>query len=390
MKRIPHVLAVAALTVTALAGPAAAQETEATIPTPTTVSITSPFVGVAVKPGDSATFEVTVAAPPGDRVELTLNGLPEGWEGELRGGGFVVDAAQVDSTGQVSLELQVDVPADAAEGDYEMSVAASGGSGNDTLDISVRVAATVGGDVSMATDFPALEGSADSTFNFDLSLVNNTPGEVQFGLSASGPEGWLTEIRPSGEAQASTVTVAAGETATVTVEVDPADASPAGDYAIMARAEGAGLSAETELGVRITGSFAVDINTLNEALNVTVRGEEATDLPLVVTNSGTAPLVGVTMTATPPQGWDVAFDQEVIQGLEPGQSAQVTATITPSGDAINGDYVITFAAGVAEATDQVDVRATVETSAIWGLVGIAVIVVALVGLTMVFRRYGRR
>ena len=311
MKRIPHVLAVAALTVTALAAPAVAQETEATIPTPTTVSITSPFVGVAVKPGDSATFEVTVAAPPGDRVELAINGLPEGWEGELRGGGFVVDAAQVDSTGQVALELQVDVPADAAEGDYEMSVAASGGSGNDTLNLSVRVAATVGGDVTMATDFPALEGAADSTFNFDLSLVNNTPGEVQFGLSASGPEGWLTEIRPSGEAQASTITVAAGETGTVTVSVDPADASPAGDYMITARAEGAGLSAETELGVRITGSFAVDVNTLNEALNVTVRGEEATDLALVVTNTGTAPLAGLTMTATPPQGWDVAFDQEI-------------------------------------------------------------------------------
>ena len=79
-----------------------------------------------------------------------------------------------------------------------------------------------------------------------------------------------------------------------------------------------------------------------------------------------------------------------IELLEPGQQAQVTATITPSGDAINGDYVITFSGAVAEASDQVDVRATVETSAIWGLVGIAVIVVALVGLTMVFRRYGRR
>ena len=390
MKRVSHALVVAAVTVTALAAPAAAQETPPSIPTPTTVSITSPFVGVAVKPGDSATFDVTVAAPPGDRVGLAIEGLPEGWEGELRGGGFVVDSIQVDATGQVALQLQVDVPADAAEGDYPISVAATGGSGNDQLSLGIRVAATVGGSVSMSTEFPALQGPADSTFSFDLSLVNNTPSEVQFGLSASGPEGWLTEIRPSGEAQASTVTVAAGETATVTVSVDPADAAPAGDYVITARAEGGGQSAESELGVQITGSFAVDINTVNEALNVTVRGEEATDLPLVVTNAGTAPLVGVTMTATPPQGWDVAFDQEVLEGLEPGQSAQVTATITPSGDAINGDYVITFSAGVAEATDQVDVRATVETSAIWGLVGIAVIVVALVGLTMVFRRYGRR
>jgi uncharacterized membrane protein len=374
------------LMIATLALPALAQEAP---PPPTSLSINSPYVGVAVKPGDSATFELTVASPPGDRVGFTVNGLPEGWEGELRGGGFVVDEVQVDETGSVMLELQVDVPADTEEGDYEISVNATGGAGSDQLNLSIRVAASVGGDVTMTTDFPALRGPADSTYSFDLAIANNTPQEIQFGLSANGPEGWLTEIKPSGEAQASTVTVAAGETAQVTVDVDPPDAVAAGDYLVTARAEGGGLSAEVQLGVQITGSFAIDIATLNEALNVTVRGEQATDLPLVVTNTGTAALAGAVVTATPPQGWDVVFDRSTVD-LEPGQSVQITASITPSGDAINGDYVVTFSSSVAETSDSIEVRATVETSAIWGLVGIAVIVVALVGLTMVFRRYGRR
>ncbi|HET7846771.1 MAG TPA: NEW3 domain-containing protein, partial [Acidimicrobiia bacterium] len=347
-----------------LALPAAAQEAP-TPATPTSLSITSPYVGVAVKPGDSATFELTVASPPGDRVGFTVNGLPEGWEGELRGGGFVVDEVQVDETGFVTLELQVDVPAETEEGDYDISVNGTGGAGSDQLNLSIRVAASVGGDVTMTTDFPALRGPADSTYSFDLAIANNTPQEIQFGLSANGPEGWLTEIKPSGEAQASTVTVAAGETAQVTVDVDPPDAVAAGDYLITARAEGGGLSAETQLGVQITGSFAIDIATLNEALNVTVRGEQATDLALVVTNTGTAPLAGATVTATPPQGWDVVFDRSTVD-LEPGQSVQVTASITPSGDAINGDYVVTFSSAVAETSDSIEVRATVETSAIWG------------------------
>lgn len=374
-----------------MALPAFAQEAPvAPVTTPTSLSISSPYVGVAVKPGDSATFELTVASPPGDRVGFSVNGLPDGWDGELRGGGFVVDEVQVGDTGIVTLELQVDVPAETEEGNYEMSVDATGGGGADSLELSIRVAASVGGDVSMTTDFPALRGPADSTYTFDLAIANNTPQEIQFGLSANGPEGWVTEIKPSGAAQASTVTVAAGATAQVTVDVDPPDAAAAGDYLITARAEGSGLSTETELGVQITGSFAIDVATLNEALNVTVKGEQPTDLPLVVTNTGTAPLVGVSMTATPPQGWDVGFDLSTIEQLGPGQSVQVVATITPSGDAINGDYAITFTSSVAEASDGIDVRTTVETSAFWGLVGIAVIVVALVGLSMVFRRYGRR
>ncbi len=388
VKRLFHVLAVGLLTTATLALPAMAQET--TTPPPTTLSINSPFVGVAVKPGDSATFKLTVGAVPGDRVAFTLAGVPDGWDAELRGGGFVVDEVQVDSTGFVSLDLQVDVPAETEEGSYEMSLTGTGSSGTDRLDLSIRVAATVGGDVSMTTDFPNLQGPADSTYSFDVTIANDTPQDIQFGLSATGPEGWVSEIKPSGEAQASTVTVTAGSTAQVTVDVDPPDAAAAGDYAITAKAEGGGVSAQVELGVRITGSFGIDIATANEALNVKVKGEQATDLQLVVTNTGTAPLLGVNLTATPPQGWDVTFDQPTIAQLEPGQGLQVVATITPSGEAINGDYAITFTSSVAEASDSIDVRTTVETSAIWGLVGIGVIVIALVGLSMVFRRYGRR
>ncbi|HEY6628607.1 MAG TPA: NEW3 domain-containing protein [Acidimicrobiia bacterium] len=388
MKRLFHVLAVGLLATATLALPAMAQET--TTPPPTTLSINSPFVGVAVKPGDSATFKLTVGAVPGDRVAFALAGVPDGWDAELRGGGFVVDEVQVDSTGFVSLDLQIDVPAETEEGSYEMSLTGTGSSGTDRLDLSIRVAATVGGDVSMTTDFPNLQGPADSTYSFDVTITNDTPQDIQFGLSATGPEGWVSEIKPSGEAQASTVTVAAGSTGQVTVDVDPPDAAAAGDYAITAKAEGGGVSAEVELGVRITGSFGIDIATANEALNVKVKGEQATDLPLVVTNTGTAPLLGVNLTATPPQGWDVTFDRATIDQLEPGQALQVVATITPSGEAINGDYAITFTSSVAEATDSIDVRTTVETSAIWGLVGIGVIVIALVGLSMVFRRYGRR
>ena len=131
VKRLLHVFAVGLLTTATSALPALAQES----PPPTVLSISSPYVGVAVKPGDSARFELTVASPPGDRVGFTLNGLPEGWEGELRGGGFVVDEVQVDETGFVTLELQVDVPVDTAEGSYEMSVGATGGSGTDRLDL---------------------------------------------------------------------------------------------------------------------------------------------------------------------------------------------------------------------------------------------------------------
>ena len=59
-----------------------------------------------------------------------------------------------------------------------------------------------------------------------------------------------------------------------------------------------------------------------------------------------------------------------------------------------GDYAITFRANSTgsgqTASDSVDIRTTVQTSPIWGFVGIGIIVLVVVGLFLVFRQYGRR
>jgi uncharacterized membrane protein len=64
--------------------------------------------------------------------------------------------------------------------------------------------------------------------------------------------------------------------------------------------------------------------------------------------------------------------------------------MTPSGDAIAGDYVVSFTATNDQANASQDIRVTVETSLLWGLVGVVLIVAVLGGLYWVFRTYGRR
>jgi uncharacterized membrane protein len=67
-----------------------------------------------------------------------------------------------------------------------------------------------------------------------------------------------------------------------------------------------------------------------------------------------------------------------------------TARITPSGNAVAGDYMTTLTATTESASESIDVRVTVETAPIWGIVGVALIVAVIGGLVLVFRRYGRR
>jgi uncharacterized membrane protein len=86
----------------------------------------------------------------------------------------------------------------------------------------------------------------------------------------------------------------------------------------------------------------------------------------------------------------VTFDTENITTVPAGDFAQVTATITPSTEAIAGDYSITFRANTDEADASMDVRSTVSPSAFGGLVGIGLILLTLAALAWVFRRFGRR
>jgi uncharacterized membrane protein len=120
----------------------------------------------------------------------------------------------------------------------------------------------------------------------------------------------------------------------------------------------------------------------------------------VITNTGTAPLTNVKLGSSAPTDWTVTFDapNNTIPTINPGDQAAVTvtATITPSGEAVTGDYKVTLTAtsdapqGASAASGDLALTFTVETSPIWLLAGIGLIVVIVVALFYVFRTYGRR
>jgi len=79
-----------------------------------------------------------------------------------------------------------------------------------------------------------------------------------------------------------------------------------------------------------------------------------------------------------------------VPSIAPNDTQTLTATITPSADAIAGDYELTITAKGAEATDNVTIRVRVETPQVWWIAGVVLIVAVFAGLYWVFRTYGRR
>jgi uncharacterized membrane protein len=355
------------------------------------LQLTTAYPSVVVHPGSTASFDLTVHAPGRQRVELRVAPVPRGWDAVLRGGGFVIDGVFTDPEEPPEVRLDVDVPARAEPGRYRVVVTGRSPAGSARLPLLLRVARGGGeGSVRLETGSPQVRGASDATFTIDVELVNDTPQETTFELGAVGPPGWLVEARPSGEEQATSVTVEGGETATVQIEADPPDDTEAGVYPLAVQASGGGNRAEARLAVEITGNFALTLTTADERLNVDVSAGRGTEIPLVLVNEGTAPLADVTLEADPPSDWEVAFEPASIAQLEPGTRRQVVATVTPSSDAVVGDYLVTVRARTDPVTEEVDLRASVKTSGLWGLVAVLVIAAAVGGLAWVFRTYGRR
>lgn len=354
------------------------------------ITLTTPFPAIAVAPGSNPSFDVSVTTATPGRVALKVGTVPAGWTAVLRGGGFTIDGVESDGSTATKITLNVTVPADAAAGTQRIAVVGTTASGaSATLSVDIRVAPNAAGDVTLTTDTPQLKGASDATFPFTLTLKNDTPEDLPFSVVAAGPDGWTVTAVVGSQAQAASVIVKAGSSTTVAVSAKAASGTAAGGYPITVDATSGNRSAHTDLSVDITGSYKLGLSTGTQPLNLQATAGSVSDLTLTLANTGTADVTGAVLSASAPTGWKVAFDPPTAT-VPANQSVQVVAHVTPSSDAIAGDYVTTFTATAPVATASADIRVTVQTSALWGVIGIGLIVIVLVGLWSIFRRFGRR
>ena len=355
------------------------------------LEVTTPYPSIAVAPGSSASFDLTITSTTEGTASLVVLGAPTGWKATIHGGGFVVQGVTAGPGKPGTARLDVEVPGDTTAATGNLRVEVKMGSASDVLPITVLVNADVAGDITLTTTSPTLTGASDSTFSFPLTLTNGTAQDQTVSATAKGPTGWTVETKLA-EAQAASTVVKAGSSTTITVTATPPVNAPAGHTDIDVSATAGTKTIPGKLGIDITGTFKMTLSTPGDLLSAHGSAGSAMRQSLEVRNGGTGDLAGVTVTATPPSGWTVTFDPadgkvDVPAGTTPGT---VTAIITPSKDAVAGDYVVSFSASNDQARATQDIRFTVETSPIWALVGIGVIVLILGGLFYVFRTYGRR
>lgn len=358
--------------------------------------LTTPYPELAIKPGETESISLSLRNEklPPQRAAIEVSGVPQGWDWALKGGGKEVSAAIVgpDTTERLTLEL---TPSDTAspEASYPIEVRARTGAETVTLPLTVRLSEeeTATAALKLEPELPALRGTARSTFSFKVNVTNDSGEDGLFNLAADVPAGFQTRFKKGyGSEEITGLPIAADASETVTIEVVPSRATPAGQYPVNFQVTGGNQTASTELSVDVTGEPQVAIVGPQERLSGEAEAGKETSFTFTLVNSGSSPATDLELSATPPSDWTVDFEPKQVAALAPNAAAEVAVKIKPSERAIAGDYMVTVRAAGGPVSEEVQFRTTVRTSTIWGIAGLGVIAAAVLVLGGAVMRYGRR
>ena len=289
---------------------------------------------------------------PLERVELSVDGLPEGWEWKLLGGSNQITAAMVAPDETRDLTLVVTPPKDVKPGTVDFRVLGHAGSENLTLPVSMTLTPAAPAKLVLTPDLPALRGTPTSSFDFQVGIKNDSPDDATVNLVSQAPDGFLVTFKEQyGSQELTSIPVKAGETKQVKVSVKPPRDVAANEYPVVMQAATPKISAQTQLVLQVTGQPELQLAGPGGILSGKATAGKASTFTFNLTNSGSAPARDIRLSASAPSGWKVTFDPETVPGIAPNDQQQVRAEITPSNKAITGDYMVTIRANGGGASD---------------------------------------
>jgi uncharacterized membrane protein len=250
--------------------------------------------------------------------------------------------------------------------------------------------------LSMKATYSKLEGIAGTSFQFGIDLMYEGAEARVFDLVAIGPKDWTTYITPSYPEDKQILDVRL-EPMTSYAQTIKVNTSPPywmmpepGEYQITVEATSGEVKSTLNLTAIVTASYMMSLVPTEELYNTKATAGKDNYFSLEVLNNGSAAIDNITFSPSKPSGWTIEFTPDEIDTLGALSSQTVGVNIKPPAKTISGDYEISIKANGKQASDDIDIRVTVETPTIWGWVGVGIIVLVVAGVAFIFMRFSRR
>ena len=351
------------------------------------------YPAVTVRPGTTSNIPLRLQNYGLDpqRYQLSVTGVPSGWTATLLGGGQPVAAAMPAPDASVALQLRLDVPANTALNGQTLTVKAEGQGTEATLPLNVALAKELPAKLTVTSKLPSLRGSPKSNFEYTLTIKNDSGRNLVASFAADAPTNFETSFTEAyGTQELSSIPIEAGQSKDVKLKVRPPSTIDAGHFPVKVTVNAEDASAKVELALDVVGQPQLTVSGRDGLLSARAVAAQQSSIPVVVTNTGSAPAENIELASTAPTGWKVTFAPATIDRLVPGKDAEVQALVTPGDKSLAGDYMTTVRATSRGESASGQFRITVATSTVWGMVGAGVIGIALLLMLGAVARFGRR
>jgi uncharacterized membrane protein len=297
------------------------------------VSLSANITGITVFPGESANYTITVknVGDTSDVIDLITYGPYSAW-GILSH--YTVSLAPGASQ---DIILRVDVPSDALEGDYPITV--RGTSQGDNLKYSeVTLTTTVEPiiyDVTILCNQSSKSSRPNQQLDYLITVINSGNVHDTIDLSKSGPySSW-------GVLSENSVSLGAGASQDITLTVSVPSDAQGGDYIINAKGTSQGnLTKFCELNFTTTVvPWVYDVYVFSVEPTKDVRPGNSIVFDVTIENRGdTNDTINITFSGDG-SIWGTLSQDSVYLG--PSSSQTIILTMDVPSDALGGDYMIT-------------------------------------------------
>ncbi|MBS7630901.1 hypothetical protein KEJ47_04915 [Candidatus Bathyarchaeota archaeon] len=248
--------------------------------------------------------------------------------------------------------------------------------------------------IQVAVILKEITVKAGTTLSYPVVIRNRGDEDFLLLLNVNSiPENWDAVFELEEEKEAvSQILLLEGETMRLNLVVTPPSIVDIGNYkiaAVISNMEGT-FEKQIDVGANIIGSYSLKISASTLYTSATSGG--STSFTATVTNTGQSPVTTIKLSMVDiPSGWEYSVTPVQTASIASKESSTFNVLVKTPDSAVAGDYMITIKAESDQVdSSEVQIRVTVSASTSWGLIGIGIAFVAIVGLIIVFKKFSRR
>ena len=336
--------------------------------------------------GEKGTLALTVTDKDGDSIK--------GATVSVYNGNKFMDYAKTTVEGKIELELE--------KGEYTAEIVKEGYHAKETEDFKIRIGRKTDiGIISLeqkefyaevSSKSPSKTSMVGANPLYQVKIKNSGKADDTYGLDIEGlPEDWYCRYKETkeGKEDISELFVGSGEEKTLYLEFVPPYDVAIGEYNFTSLVQSSTGQYELDLTLKVRGSYKMRLYSRRLSYEVK-RGEKAS-IEMTASNAGKGgTITNIKPEISAPEGWTATIYPKEVTSLNPGDSETFTMKITPPGDITPSDYKVTVKVKSDQLEEEEDFRINVEESSNVALYGTVIIVIVILALAFMFRKYGRR